>query len=131
MKWYRQKWWTNLWGKKSKEKIDVLTDIQAISDCLDEVERDIPAIRGLLKELEELHKESEVTSKGIIKDNLKAQVNLLDGLLERYEFFQTDIDINGLRVKKIAKELLRRLDKEGMKDLLKEKKNDQKWFFEW
>ncbi len=64
---------------------------------------DVKELLKQLKKLEELEKEYKVASSGIKQVNLETQAKILDKLLERYAFYQNDIDINGIRVKLIAK----------------------------
>jgi hypothetical protein len=78
-----------------------------------------------------LEKEREVARPGIVHINLETQAEVLDKLLQRYEFFQNDADINGLRLRQIAQHFLNLAQKEGLKDLVKEKKRDLKWRFGW
>ena len=50
-------------------------------------------------------------------------------MLDQYEFIQNDVDINGIRLKRIAQEFLHNLGKADLKELQKEKK--QKWKLFW
>ncbi len=113
------------------EKNDELKDIQAILEFLQEIHLDVKKISPDLKKLEELEKEAQVTKEDIITINLESQAKILDNLIERYEFFQNDVDINGIRLKKICKSFLKKAEKVGLKDLVKEKKKDKKWKFSW
>jgi len=130
MKIYQTKWWTKMFKKEEKIiKQDLLNNIQSIVEFLEDVHLEVKAIKPLLKELEELEKEREVASKSkkIVKINLETQAEVIDKLLDKYEFFQDDADINGIRVKRIADEFLRNAGKEGLGDLVKAKKKDLKW----
>ena len=73
----------------------------------------------------------EVASSGILHVNLETQAKLLDKLLERYGFFQDDVDVNGLRVKMIASEFLKRIKAAGMTDLVRQKEKDARWKMLW
>ncbi len=109
----------------------VLDDIQAIQEFMEDIHTDEEVIRTEAKKLEELEKEFHVASPKLIETNLKTQAKAIETLLDRYEFFQTDVDINGLRLKKIATEFLRRAEKAGLKDFVKQKKKDMTWKMQW
>ena len=122
-------WWK---GKQKKErKVDVLKDIQAISEFLDNISVDTKVLLKELKKLEQLEKEYKVAKSGIIQINLETQAKIIETLLQRYDFFQSDADINGQRIKIIAKEFLKRASHHGLTDLVKEKKKDRKWSLRW
>jgi len=131
MAWYEKRWWTRMWKEKSKVKVDVPKDIEAISEFLVEVQRDISELQKLLPEFAELEKEGSVADKRLLKTNYQSQSKMLDDLLEKYEYFQTDTDINGLRLKNIAREFLRRAKKEGQDDIVDSKKENHRWMFGW
>ena len=59
--------------------------------------------------------------------NLETQAVLLEKIMERFDFLHNDIAINNLRLKKISQELLKRADKAGLKDLVREKKRSIIW----
>lgn len=128
---YQKKWWQRLFKKKEpQEKIDPLKDIQAIKEFLLEMHHDKQFLLPELAKLEELQKELKVTKEGLLQVNLQTQSNILDKLLERYGFFQNDVDINGIRLKKISKRFLKDAQNAGMEDLVKEKKKS-KWKLWW
>ena len=125
---YNTIWWKKLFGKKEKvEKVEVLQDIQAITEFLTDVSSDTTALLPDLERLEELQKEYEVGTESIRPDNLKAQAEIIEHILQRYEYFQNDAAINGLRVQRIKDQFLHNADKAGMKDFAKEKSD--KWQF--
>ena len=130
---YEKEWWRKLWQKKSgKRKVDVVKDISAIRETLLDLDADVKTVLSSLEKLEELEKEFTVAhSDEIITVNLSSQEKILTNLLERYEFLQNDVDINGLRVKRIANEFLKRASKADLKELVKEKKKDARWLFQW
>ena len=129
---YEKKWWQKLFAKKERhKKVNVVEDIEAINEFIADINSDVEVLKKELKKLQELEKEYSVAKSGIIQVNLETQAGVLDKILERYEFFQNDVDINGLRVKNIAKEFLRKASKNGMKDLVETKKQDKKWKFLW
>ncbi|HLD79654.1 MAG: hypothetical protein A2822_00790 [Candidatus Staskawiczbacteria bacterium RIFCSPHIGHO2_01_FULL_41_41] len=127
-----KKWWNALVGKKTQtKKVDVLADIDAITEFLSEVQYDTKELLAQFKKLKELEKEYHIAASGILHINLETQAKLLDKLLERYEFFENDVNVNGLRVKMIAKEFLKRASKAGMTDLVRQKEKDKKWMMLW
>ena len=118
--------------EKGKEKsIDVLKDVEAVQEGLRETPLDLKPLLKELEQLAELEKEYRVAKAGVLHVNLEAQAEILDKILQRYEYFQNDVDINGLRVKEIAREWLRRADKSGLKDVVKKKQQDMRWKMEW
>jgi len=128
----KKSWWQKSFGRKvHTEKIDIVKDLDAIVEYLEEINYDVNSILPELKKLMELEKERKVTDSGITHINLEAQASVFDGLLEKYEFFQNDADINGLRLKAIANQFLRNAKKHGMTELVKEKKADKRWKFFW
>ena len=127
-----KKSWNTLFRKKhTSKKVDVLSDIEAITEFLNDIQADTKELLSQLKKLRELEKEYEVASSGILHVNLETQAKLLDKLLERYGFFQDDVDVNGLRVKMIAAEFLKRIKAAGMTDLVRQKEKDMRWKMLW
>lgn len=116
--------------KKSPNKADVLKDIQAVLEELQDLKDEVKPLIKQLQKLEELEKEYEVGKEDVRLINLEAQGKVIDQILQRYEFLQDDIDINGIRVKQVAKEFLKRAQRTGLKDLVAEKKQDRKWWVE-
>lgn len=128
----RKKWWQRLFGREEKkEEVDILKDIEAIIEYLNEINDDVKTLLPELKKLEELEKERKIAKPEIVHANLETQASVLDKLLEKYEFFQNDIDISGLRLKAIANQFLKNAKSAGMADLVKEKKQDKRWKFFW
>lgn len=129
---YEKKWWKGLFGKKEhSEKMDQLKDFEAVSDFARNVNDDIQPIIPDLEKLEELEKERLVSKEGLNQINLETQAEILERLLERYEYFQNDVDINGLRIKKICHNFLKESEKFGLRDLVREKKKNPRWQFLW
>ena len=129
---YQQEWWKKMFGKKETEKkVDTLKDIQALIEFLQEIKDDAKPLLKDLRQLEELEREREVTNEEVLLVNLETQAEVLERILQRYEFLQNDADINGIRIKQVAKELLRRAKRAGLKDLVAEKEQDMKWQFDW
>ncbi|HIG93386.1 TPA: hypothetical protein HA234_04265 [Candidatus Woesearchaeota archaeon] len=132
MKVYQQTWWKKMFSPEKHEKREeVLKDIETIAEFLQDTKDDVKQLKPLLEKLEELEKERQVASSGLLHVNLEAQAEVLDKLLQRYEFFQNDADVNGMRVKRIAQEWLKHAQKAGLKDLVQKKKKDLKWHFDW
>ncbi len=129
----KKSWWQRKfgWEPKTDRKIDIVKDVEAIKDFLSEIPFDVKSLLPELEKLEELEKEREVANSGIIQINLETQADVLDKLLERYQFLQDDVDINGLRLKAIANQFLKNAKAAGMKDLVDEKQRDRKWKFFW
>lgn len=122
-----------LLGRKqhAKTKVDVLSDIEAIAEFLNEIQADTKELQSQLKKLKELEQEYHVAASGIIHVNLETQAKILDKLLERYGFFENDVDVNGLRMKMIAAEFLKRAKGAGMTDLVRQKEKDKRWMMLW
>jgi len=128
----KKSWWQKHFARdEHQEKIDIVKDLDAIVEHLEEINYDVKSILPELKKLMELEKERKVADSSITHINLETQASILDGLLEKYEFFQNDVDINGLRLKAIANQFLSNAKKHGLTDLVKEKKADQRWKFFW
>ena len=126
-----KKWWNIFARKQPAKKADVLADLDAVIEFLSDVQYDTKELLTQLKKLKELEKEYHVAASGILHVNLETQAKLLDKLLERYGFLQSDADVNGLRVKMIAAEFLKRAKAAGMTDLIRQKEKDQKWKMLW
>ncbi len=132
MKVYETGLWKKMFGSNKKPKIvDSLKDIQAIIEFLEHAQEDPKELLKDLQKLEELEKERKVASKKLMVVNLEAQEEVLDSIIQRYEFFQNDVDINGLRVKQIAGEFLCHASHEKMKKIVNDKKKDPRWRFQW
>ncbi len=127
-----KKWWNKLLGRKQPErKVDVSADIDALIEFLSEVHHDAKELLAKLKKLQELEKEYEIASPGILHINLETQAKIFDKLLEQYGSFENDADVNGLRMKMIVGEFLKRASKAGMADLVKQKEKDRRWMMLW
>jgi len=123
-----QKWWKRLFLKDDRlKKADFLIDIQAVQEFVDELPHDVKELKPLLNQLEELKKEHLIAKTSLVKVNLETQLSIVEKILERYEYFQNDADINGIRLRRLAQHLLKEAQKEGLNDLIKEKKLDQRW----
>ncbi len=126
------KGWKKMFDKKEHAKpIDVVKDIEAIEDFLEDVNADVKVLLKELRQLRELEQERQVAKSGVVHVNLETQGVVFDKILERYGFFQEDVDINGLRLQKVAKAYLKQCQRMGLSDLVAEKKQDEKWKFHW
>jgi len=129
---YTKAWWRKMFGANDQHsKVDILKDIDAIQESLQDVPSDVTFLQKELASLEELEKEYGVAKSGILQVNLQTQCSHIEKMLERYEAFQNDVDINGLRLKIIAQEFLHRAAKAGMKDVVKQKKKERLWTSHW
>ncbi|MBS3124096.1 hypothetical protein J4437_05695 [Candidatus Woesearchaeota archaeon] len=128
---YEKKWWQNLFKKKEEKQEDVLHDVEAILEFLKDVPDESRSLIPLFKQLEDLESERQVASEHLAKINLETQSELLEKILDRYGALQNDADINGIRVKRIALEFLKKAKKVGLKDLVAEKEQESKWRLEW
>lgn len=117
--------------KKQSKKVNAVKDLKAIIDFLKDVSSDAQLLIPKLEELYELEKERKVATSKIVITNIQAQMDILDDLLKRYEFFQTDAEINGIRIRNIAQDVLKKAKKAGLNDLVKEKKNNTFWNKNW
>lgn len=126
-----KKWWQNLFEKHPQPHVDSLKDIEAITEFLKDLNNDTTVLLKELNKLRELEKERIIAKSGIIHINLESQAKIIDQLLERYEFFENDTSINGIRLKHITNELLKHAKQAGLTTLVKEKKNDPRWQFLW
>ena len=75
----------------------------------------------------DLEKERKVANSGLLQINLQTQGDMLDPLLEDFEAFEDDVVIQGIRLKRIAREWTRLALKAGMKDAVKNKKKKIAW----
>jgi hypothetical protein len=128
----KKSFWKRLRERKIEhDKIDIVKDTEAIIEFLEEVQSDVSQLLPELKKLDELERERKVATSGILHVNLETQADVLDKLLERYQYFQDDVDINGLRIKAIANQFLKNAKKAGLSDLVHEKNVDKRWKFFW
>ncbi len=128
-----KQWWKRLFMRPREEtKGEQLKNYQAVIEFLEELDGDTRFLLTELRKLEELEKEREQATEGtILQVNLEAQVELLDKVLERYAFFQNDADMNGVRLKQNAEQLLEQAKKAGLKDVVEEKSRKVMWQFDW
>ena len=131
MKIYEKKWWRKIFDKKKSPPEDILKNLEAMLEFLKDVNQDANKLIPELEKLSELEKERQVAESGLKQVNLETQAKVLDNILERYQFFQNDVDVNGIRVKRVAQEFLKHAKKAGMKDLVREKEQKHQWKFFW
>ena len=74
-----------------------------------------------------MREEERVVNGELMEMNLKRQLVDYEKILQEYDFLQNDVDINGIRLKKIAKELLKKAGQSGMDHLAKEKSKNFLW----
>lgn len=119
--------WEKL-GMIKKEEIEetkVKDDLDAVIGFLKEI--DVKELAHKLVMMKDMVREEGVVEEGLKADNSEKQIKLFDEVLSKYGFFENDADINGLRLRKIGRELLRKAKEAGMTELVKEKKKDMKW----
>jgi len=124
----------NEWGiwkklgmvKKSEfEEVKSEDDLQAVLDFLNEIN-----VQELIKKVEKMKSmvhDAKIIHEDLKTENLQKQIQQLDEVLTFYDFLQNDADINGLRLRKIGQDLLRKAGQADLKDIVKEKKKDMKW----
>src|SRR3989338_246760 len=127
-----KKWWRKVVGHPVPEKkVEISKDLAAILEFLQDLPKNQKILLPELKKLEELEKESHVAKVGLLHVNLETQSKVLEKIIDAYESLQNDTDINGLRLKRIVHEFLARAQRAGMKDLVQQKREDQKWQCKW
>lgn len=110
---------------RTRESPFVQKDIDAIAEFLEDMPEDAKKVAGLLKEIDKLEQERMIARKEALTINIKTQMQLMDRLLELYQFLQDDIAINGERIGMIANQLLHHAKNAGI-DSFKEKKKSWK-----
>ena len=127
--------------KKKHRKVDVDKDLRAVALFLDEVSFDIKKIKTLLDHMISLrHKEKELLAKHApaesLRFNTEKQAQVWDKLMEAYEYFDEDVDINGERIKLIAHDLKKKAKRRHisrqMLDRMEGKVEGVEWWtFNW
>lgn len=126
------KWFKKVFAVSSKtKKEDVLKDIQGIIEFLEHAQEDPKVLLTEFRKLEELEKERQIASPHLVAVNLETQAKVLEKILQRYEFYQNDVDVAGLRLKRVAETFLKEAQAAGLYQLVKEKKKDMRWRFQW
>ena len=113
----------------SAADFDLDKDLQAILDFLKESVQDIKTVYVLCKKMQQLREKEKHLVEGrapqpSLQYNTKEQLEVFDKLLEAYDFFDEDVEVNKQRVKFIAKTLKkiaaeRNVDSELLKSLQK------------
>lgn len=96
--------------KESAGDFDLDKDLQAILDFLKESVQDIKTVYVLCKKMQLLREKEKHLVEGkapqpSLQYNTKEQLEVFDKLLEAYDFFDEDVEVNKQRVKFIAKAL--------------------------
>ena len=110
---------------QEEKQTDLPGELKAVLEFLRDT--DLKEMIREMEKMKELAEEEGLVDGEIIEKNLREQIRLFDKILQRYDFFQNDADINGLRLKKAAGELLRKAEKHQMEELVKEKKKKLNW----
>ena len=118
-------------GKKDETvKFDVEVDVPAVYDFLIRVDKDVREIRELTKTLLELHKEHKVVHQQEKHENMRKQILVFDKLMDSYQFFEDDADINGNRLKGLREHFLHTA-KLHHKELYEKFKDEPTWLEDW
>ena len=119
--------WKKLGWVKEKELAEIKAedDLQAVIEFLEEI--DVLELIRKLETMKNIVHEEKVVHQDLQEDNLEKQIKQLDVVLSLYDAFQSDTDINSLRLKKIGQDLLKKVKEQNLPNLIKEKKNDFKW----
>src|SRR3989339_2273741 len=100
------------WKKKEVDSVNVREDLDAVISFLKELN-----VSDLIKKIElmrNLAREEEIIHSPLKKDNLIKQITTLDQIFLAYGSLENDVDINGVRLRKIASELLRKAKEEQL-----------------
>lgn len=111
--------------EKEEEEVKVEEDLEAVSGFLKEIE--VEELRRKVARMKEMAREEKVIEEGLKAENLKKQIALFEEILQKYSFLENDVDVNGLRLKKIGEELLRKAEERGLGDLVKEIRKKGQW----
>ncbi|MBD3355059.1 hypothetical protein GF361_03675 [Candidatus Woesearchaeota archaeon] len=118
-----------------QSKIDVNKDIDAVLDSLNDVK---PVISSLIKDINKFKalKKQEKSRKNISDNELKKmteeKVKVFDRILNQYEYYELDVDVNGERIKNISSVLGKKAKDFGIsKKWLNKIKNSERWTFDW
>jgi hypothetical protein len=126
-----------LFGKKREEAVDIDADIEEILRFLEEVGDDLKEIYQLMKRVSALRKKELAAArknlpKQSIQFSMQEQIRALDRLLQLYQFLDIDTEINGKRLKKIGRTVLkkaRKLDTDHF--LIDTVSRKDHWKFNW
>jgi len=120
-----------IWGKKKREVVDIPKDLEAIEEFLANINEDVKRVKRDVTQARMLFDEAKVVEARLLDKNLTHHIEVMDNVVKDYELFQSDVNVNGLRVKKIARELLRRAKERGLLELAKDKWKDSRWRGNW
>lgn len=124
--------WEWLGFRQREIKADVDTDIDAIVIYLKDVHYDVDELVKMLTRLQKLRNEAQLlVDIALIKENLRKQIELYDRLLLRYEYYDQDAEINGIRIKNIAAQYRDEAQKHKLYDLVEKMKKESRWYFDW
>lgn len=130
--------WKKLGVVKEPEiHIDVEGDVQAILQYFKEFDSNKKKILKLFDEYLDLRRDEKILKKEKashkeLADNIKKQIEKYDQIIQAYEMHEDDTDVNGLRVKKIAKSIQRKAVKYKIpRKWINYMKKDMKWNFNW
>jgi len=126
--------WEKLGFKKPEEqpKIDVDKDIDAILTSLEEVKPVIQKLITNLNKFKSVREQEKSKSKKAHKKITEKKVKIFDKILEQYEYYELDVDVNGERVKNISTVLGKEAkDSNISKKWLNKIKNSERWIFDW
>ncbi len=126
------KLWEKLGFVRRELPADTDTDIEAITTYLDDINHTVETLRKQFRILLELRRDARVlTDENLIKENLAQQVQIYDKLLSNYQYFEIDTDINGIRMKNIAKRYMAETKKHKLYEVLENIKKKDHWIFNW
>ena len=112
--------------KKKEEFIDIDKDLDAILEFFKDIPLNLKKLILLYSTFKLLRKQELKLNKSTDKI-IKNQIRTYDKILKTYEILELDTDINGERVKKIAKALAKKAQKLGMNKTIKK----EHWTFDW
>ncbi|MCK4589348.1 MAG: hypothetical protein KAT77_02820 [Nanoarchaeota archaeon] len=114
-----------------KEPLSINKDAKAVLDFLINMEYDRDRLLRLVKRFLELRIDYyALQDEEPKKSNFRQQINLFDEIIQVYSFYQGDADINGKRIKNIAKLLKEKAIKSEDIELI-DKTSKLRWKFDW
>ncbi len=107
-------------------------ELKAIEMYVRDVHYDVEKLNKMLKQLQRLRAEGRmITDEHARNENLRKQLEIYDRLLVDYEYYEHDADINGIRVKNVAKYYYEQAQKHKLHDWVEKIKKEARWFFDW
>lgn len=114
-----------------QEPININKDAKAVLDFLISLEYDRDRLLRIVKKYLELRIDYHaLQDEDAKKANFRQQINLFDEIIQAYSFFQGDADINGKRIKQIAKKLREAAIQSEDVELI-DKTSKLVWKFDW